>query len=45
MEVVLVALAGIVVIGVAWDWFTRHDRAHREAIGHQRLLRELGRHD
>jgi len=43
MEVVLVALAGFLIIGVVWELTRPKDR---DRVGrHERLMRELHRHD
>ena len=43
MEVVLVALAGLVIIGVVWELTRPKDHDH--VARHERLMRELHRHD
>jgi hypothetical protein len=45
ITVVVVVLAGLVILGVAWDWFETRDRDLDAAARHQSLMRELRRHD
>ena len=44
MEVVIIALAGFLIIGTVWSLVSDHESSHA-TMRHDRLLRELSRHD
>jgi hypothetical protein len=45
INVAVVVLAGLVILGVAWDWFETRARDEDAEARHQSLMRELRRHD
>lgn len=44
MDVVIIALAGLLIIGIAWSMSTQHD-SHDTVSRHENLMRELHRYD
>lgn len=45
MEVIIVALVGVLIIGTVWEWFASQQRTSESVTRHERLMRELHRHD